>query len=102
MSGPFWILLGCLFLICLASRLIGYWASGLFRISPKVHRFLEVLPGPLLSSLVAVAAVSSGGLAGTAAVATAIAVMVATRNELGSALAGAAAGWLATFAPTMM
>lgn len=102
MTGPFWFLLGCLFLICLGSRLIGYWASGLFRISPKVHRFLEVLPGPLLSSLVAVAAVSSGGLAGVAAVAAAIAVMIATRNELGSAVAGAAAGWLVTYAPTFL
>ena len=99
MNSLAWILLFFLAIVCLASRLIGYWASGLFPVSPKINRFLEVLPAPLLSSLVAVAAISSGGLAGIATVGTALAVMVATRSELGSAAAGAAAGWLVSSAP---
>ena len=102
MSSLAWILLGCLFLICLASRWLGYWASGLFPIPPKVHRFLELLPGPLLSSLLAVAAISMGGFAGVAAIGTALLVMVATRSELGSATAGAAAGWLVVYGHTLV
>lgn len=94
MTGLGWLLLAGLALVCLGSRLIGYWASGLFPISSRLQRFIEVLPGPLLSSLVAVAAVSVGGYAGMAAIAAALVTMVATRSELGSAIAGAAAGWL--------
>jgi uncharacterized membrane protein len=80
------------------SRAGGFWLMGHVRITPRVRRMLDALPGALVAALVVPLAVRSGPAA-MLALAAAAGVMIASRNEFLAVAAGVAvaAGLRAAF-----
>ena len=74
--------------LCLAVRWTGFLAASADRIPPKLRRFIEGVPAPLLAALVASSAAAEGSGA-MIAVGAAVLLMIVVRNEIIAAVGGA-------------
>jgi uncharacterized membrane protein len=74
-------------LLCLAVRWAGFLAASADRIPPRLRRFIEGVPAPLLAALVASSAAAEGAGA-MVAVGAAVLLMIVLRNEIIAAVGG--------------
>lgn len=69
------------------SRIAGYWLSGRIVISERLETAMNLIPGTILTALVAPAIVTEG-IGGVASAAAAVVVMRKTGNLIVTLLAG--------------
>ncbi len=79
-------------IVTYAMRAGGFWLMRWVRLTPRIQAWIRHIPGAVIISLVAPAALTRGPAEALAVAVTAV-VMVATRNEL-----AAMAGGIATVA----
>jgi uncharacterized membrane protein len=80
-------------LVTYATRIGGVWLMGRIKPSPRIEAWLNYIPGAVLVSLVAPAALTSGPADALAAGCTAL-VAARTKNLLLSMAVGVAAAWV--------
>ena len=73
--------------VTLALRLGGYWLMGHVRLTPRVARALEALPGAIFVATVLPIALRAG-VSGIAATAAAVLAMLVFEKELAALVAG--------------
>ena len=73
--------------VTMALRLGGYWLMGHVRLTPRVARALEALPGSIFVATVLPIALRAG-VAGIAATTAAVAAMLVFETELAALAAG--------------
>jgi uncharacterized membrane protein len=76
------------------TRAGGYWLIGRITIGPRLRKVLDALPGAVIAATIAPLLVH-GGLSALCAVAAALVVMVALRNDFAAVGAGLVAAALA-------
>jgi uncharacterized membrane protein len=76
------------------TRAGGYWLIGRISIGPRLRKVLDALPGAVIAATIAPLLVH-GGLSALCAVAAALVVMVALRNDFAAVGAGLVAAALA-------
>ncbi len=81
-------------IVTYATRVGGFLMMSYVPLTGRVRAFLQALPGSVVVALI-VPVAASGGLAATAAVLTALAIMAWRRNDLIAVLCGVAAAALA-------
>lgn len=88
-----WLVIAAMAVVTYAMRAGGFLMMGYVPITPRVRAFLQALPGAVVVALVVPVAVD-GGVAATAAVLAALAMMAWWRNDLVAVVSGVAAAAL--------
>ena len=84
-------------LVTVALRLSGFWLMGFVKVTPRVRRMLDALPGSVIAACV-LPVVVSGGIVAALAVISAMLSMWMTRNDFAAVLTGMGVAALARFA----
>jgi uncharacterized membrane protein len=88
-----WLIILAMAVVTYAMRAGGFLLMGYVPMTGRVRAFLQALPGAVVVALV-VPVAARGGLAATAAVLAALAMMAWWRNDLIAVLSGVAAAAL--------
>lgn len=73
--------------VTLLLRLGGFWLMGFVRVTPRLQRMLDALPGSVIVASVVPVAVN-GGIVGILAIGAAVATMIWQRNDFLAVIAG--------------
>jgi branched chain amino acid efflux pump len=88
-----WLIIAAMAVVTYGMRAGGFFLMGYVPMTARVRAFLQALPGAVVVALVVPVAVN-GGVAATAAVLAALAMMAWWRNDLVAVIAGVAAAAL--------
>jgi uncharacterized membrane protein len=74
--------------VTVAMRWAGFWLMRYVKVTPRVQRMLDALPGSIIVATI-FPAIVKGGLVPAMAIGTALAVMIVTRRDILAVVAGA-------------
>lgn len=81
------ILIAVMAVVTIALRTSGFWLMGYVKVTPRVQRMLDALPGSIVAAAV-LPIVAQGGIVAALAVVSAMVSMWLTRNDFVAVISG--------------